>query len=158
MILATMEDSGHISSIITQNIDGLHKKAGSKNIIEIHGNIWNVRCEYCGKVEYRNETDGMLKCSSCGEMTRPDVVLFGETVKRIDEAFEIIRKSDNIIVIGTSSLVYPAALLPYEGKKYGANIIEINIVRTELSEDADYFIEGKAAETVPKIYNIIKEL
>ena len=158
MTLALMEGSGHLASIITQNVDGLHKKAGSKKVIEMHGNIWNVRCEYCGKVEYRSETDGIIRCSSCGEMTRPDVVLFGEAVKRIDEAFEILRKSDNIIVIGTSSLVYPAALLPYEGKKFGANIIEINIVRTELSENADYFIEGKAAEILPKIYNIIKEV
>lgn len=156
--LASMEDFGELSFIITQNIDGLHRKAGSKNIIEIHGNIWNVRCESCGKVEFRDETNKIIMCSSCGKITRPDVVLFGEAVRKIDEAFEIVKKVDNLIVIGTSSVVYPAALLPYEGKKYGASIIEINIAKTELSSDADYFIQGGAAETLPKIYNIMKKL
>lgn len=158
MTLSRMEEDGYLSFIVTQNVDGLHKKAGSKNIIEIHGNIWDVKCESCGKVEFRDETEGIVRCSSCGEITRPDVVLFGESVRRIDDAFEIVRKADNLIVIGTSSVVYPAALLPYEGKRFEANIIEINITRTELSNDADYFIEGKAAEILPKIYNTLKKL
>jgi len=158
LTLSKMEKEGYLSFIVTQNVDGLHSKAGTKNLIEIHGNIWDVRCESCGKVESRSETNGTIKCSSCGEITRPDVVLFGEPVKKIEEAFSIVRNANNILVIGTSSVVYPAALLPYEGKKNSAKIIEININETDLTQDADYFICGKAAETLPKIYNIMKEL
>jgi len=153
LTLASMEKEGKLSAIITQNVDRLHIKAGSVNVIEIHGNIWDVKCESCGKVELREETSGIIRCSSCEEITRPDVVLFGESVRRIDEAFSIVRNSENILLIGTSSVVYPAALLPYEGKEYGANIIEINILETEFSNKADYFIQGKAAEILPKIYN-----
>lgn len=156
--LASMEESKDLSYVLTQNIDELHIRAGSKNVIEIHGSIWDVRCESCGKVERIEETEGIPMCSLCGEITRPDVVLFGEPVRDIDEAFRIVRSADNILVIGTSSLVYPAALLPYEGKASGAKLIEINVERTELSKDVDYFIEGKAGEALPKIYNIMKRV
>ncbi len=153
-----MEESNDLSFIVTQNIDELHRKAGSKNIIEIHGNIWDLRCESCGMKDRLEKTDGSPVCSVCEEIIRPDVVLFGEAVRRLDEAIRVVKSADNILVIGTSSLVYPAALLPYEGKVSGANLIEINVERTELSKDVDYFIEGKAGETLPKIYNIMKKL
>ncbi|NMC76059.1 MAG: NAD-dependent protein deacylase, partial [Candidatus Methanofastidiosa archaeon] len=96
LTLASMEKEGQLFSIVTQNVDRLHIKAGSVNVIEIHGNIWDVKCESCGKVEFREETSGIIKCSSCGEITRPDVVLFGESVRNIEEAFSIVRDSDNI--------------------------------------------------------------
>jgi len=158
LILTKLENDRNLSCIISQNVDGLHNKAGSKNVIEIHGNIWNVKCETCGKVELRTETEGIIMCSSCNKITRPDVVLFGEAVRKIDEAFSIVRNADNLLVIGTSSVVYPAALLPYEGKKHSAKVIEINIAPTDLTNDADYFINGKAAEILPKIYNFMKRI
>ncbi len=142
--------------VITQNIDGLHRLAGSKNIVELHGNIWKVRCTREGTI--KENRDIPLKeippnCENCGALLRPHVVWFGESLARedIEMAEEISLSSDVMFVIGTSSVVYPAASLPFLTKRRGGIIVEVNISETPLTSYADFFFKGKAGEILPEI-------
>ena len=146
--------------IITQNIDGLHQKAGSKKVIELHGNIWRVRCTLCDYIGYNYDVplrEIPPRCPKCGELLRPDVVWFGEPVYGIEDAFKIARESDIFIVVGTSAQVYPAASMPYIAKDYGAKIVEINIERTPVSVIADYIILKKASKALDELFQKLKE-
>jgi NAD-dependent deacetylase len=139
-------------ALVTQNIDGLHQKAGSKDVIELHGNIWRARCLSC-HAGYAIPTDasGPRECFSCGEGLRPDVVLFDEMLP--PGAFEIAAKRaqecDLCFAIGTSGVVYPAASLPEIAKAAGAYLCEVNPERTPISELCDEVLTGKAGEVLP---------
>ena len=139
-------------TLITQNIDGLHRKAGNNNILELHGNIWKNKCFNCGKKFGNIESKEPEKCE-CGGYIRPDVVWFGESLDRqvLEMAFRKSREAEIFFVIGTSGVVQPAASLPQTAKKCGAYIIEINIERTPISYIADEFIPGKAGEALVKM-------
>lgn len=142
--------------VITQNIDGLHRLAGSRNIVELHGNIWKVRCTREGTIKENRDIplkEIPPKCEDCGAILRPHVVWFGESLARedIDMAEEISLSSEIMFVIGTSSVVYPAASLPFLTKRRGGIIVEINLAETPLTSYSDFFFKGKAGEVLPEI-------
>ncbi len=146
--------------VITQNIDSLHTMAGSKNVIELHGNIWRFKCTVCSYNEMNYETplhEIPPRCPKCGSLLRPDVVWFGETVNEVEKAFEIAKNSDVFFVIGTSAQVHPAASLPFIAKDYGAKVIEINIESTPVSVIADYILRGKATEVLDSLFLRLQE-
>jgi NAD-dependent deacetylase len=152
--LAEMERKNMQFMLLTQNIDGLHQRAGTDNIVELHGSVWRLRCTMClGEWEYRGELDeGMPFCGSCHGLARPAVVWFGESLKQ-SEWDRAVRASycDTMMVVGTSALVNPVASLPELALKNGARIIEVNLEKTPISEIATVSIQGKAGEILPEL-------
>ncbi len=154
IVLAEMENLYDLW-VITQNIDGLHTKAGSKNVVELHGNIWRVKCTECGRVDYNYDVplkEIPPRCKKCGGLLRPDVVWFGEPVYDAERAHNIVENCDVMLVIGTSAQVYPAAYLPRLAWSRGAKIIEINLEKTPVSRYADFVIRERATVAMDKIY------
>jgi NAD-dependent deacetylase len=141
-------------TVVTQNIDNLHRRAGSNTIFELHGNIEKNFCVICRKVfnEKLDFSVGVPKCD-CGGLIRPDVVWFGEYLP--EDQFlggeKAAINSHIFFVVGTSAIVYPAAGLVYTAKQSGATIVEVNIEETPLSSIADYSFFGKAGEILPEI-------
>lgn len=147
--------------LITQNVDGLHRKAGNENVIEFHGNIWVTVCSQCGKTRW-DETENyseVPRCEACGGFERPGVVWFGEPIPErvLQASFEKARNCDVFMVIGTSGIVQPAASLASIAKSAGAFIVEINIERTPLSPLVDLNLKGRAGEILPAIVENLKE-
>jgi NAD-dependent deacetylase len=140
-------------TLATQNIDGLHQKAGSRNVIELHGNIWRARCTTCRSTFDLSNGPRPDACWECGDPLRPDVVLFGEMLPpgAFEFASEAAVSCDLCFVIGTSALVYPAAGLPEIAKAAGAYVCEVNPEPTPLSELCDEVLMGKAGEVLPLI-------
>ena len=141
-------------TLATQNIDGLHAAAGSRKVLELHGNVWTARCTGCGARADVRQLDEAVRppvCADCGAPARPDVVLFGEIVPH--GVFELARhraaESDVCLVVGTSALVYPAAHLPGVAKLAGAFLVEVNPERTALSDACDAVVAGRAGEVLP---------
>ena len=135
-------------TVVTQNIDGMHQRTGTNNVIELHGSLWRLRCDECGiAIEDIGESFATIKCD-CGKYLRPDIVWFGDMLNPqvIQQASDVIQKCDLFISIGTSGVVWPAAGFPNEAKNNGAYCIEINTERTELSYLFDEVIIGKASE------------
>ncbi|MFB0565478.1 MAG: NAD-dependent deacylase [Candidatus Aminicenantaceae bacterium] len=160
-ILAEWEKIFSEFSLITQNIDGLHWKAGSKNIVELHGNIWKMRCTEEGTIT--ENYDSPLKeipphCPSCEALLRPHVVWFGESLDTsiLNKSFVISYQCDVMFVIGTSAIVQPAASLPLKALEAGAKIVEINTTPTPLTSYVDFCFEGKAGEILPLIDKNLK--
>lgn len=153
-VLAKLEESGKLKAVVTQNIDGLHQKAGSKNVYEIHGTTQKNYCHKC-KMEYHsdflfNTSEAIPKCE-CGGLIRPDVVLYGETLPK--EAWEksenAIQKADLLIIGGTSLTVYPAKnLVSYY---YGKNMVIINHDKTEFDQWADLVFHENIGDVFLKI-------
>ena len=160
--LAELERLGFLSSIITQNVDGLHHEAGNKNVIEFHGNHRQAYCMECGKQIKSEEIplETLPPRCDCGGVLRPDVVFFGEAIppEALTKSNQETRSCNVMLVIGTSAEVQPAASLPDIAKSSGATIIEINIAETGFTGyTSDYFIKGKAGEILPKIVNKVKD-
>ena len=135
-------------TVVTQNIDGMHQRAGTENVIELHGSLWRLRCDDCGTaIDDLGESFANKKCK-CGNYLRPDITWFGDMLnqKVIQQASEAIQKCDLFISIGTSGVVWPAAGFPQEAKSNSAYCIEINTERTELSSLFDEVINCKASE------------
>lgn len=157
-VLKEMEDMGIVRCIITQNIDGLHKKAGSRNVVEVHGNAREIICMKCGK-EYRapHIPNGTPPYCICGGILKPNIILFGEELplEAIVKARYESMTCQTMLLIGTSAIVQPVASLPYLAKQNGAQIIEINIEKA--FPDADYFIMDKAGIALSKIIEEIKK-
>ncbi|MBN1253875.1 MAG: NAD-dependent deacylase [Deltaproteobacteria bacterium] len=161
--LAELEQMGLLSSIITQNVDGLHQRGGAKKVIEFHGsNQWLV-CLQCG---YRQEAVSLSfeeippLCPECDSVLKPDVVFFGEPIpwEAQTGSFEEARTCGLVLVIGTSAVVYPAAGIPTSAKQSGAKIIEINTEPTPLTGYiSDYLIQGTAGAILPKIVEEVKK-
>jgi NAD-dependent deacetylase len=148
-------------NVVTQNVDNLHSRAGSKNIFELHGNIERNFCIEC-KTFYDKEIkfeDKLPRCEKCGGMIRPDVVWFGENLPQdiFSKAESKAKEADICFIVGTTGIVYPAAYIPITAKEYGAYLVEINIQPTELTNSVDYSIIGKAGEVLPEIFDIIKK-
>ncbi len=142
-------------SIITQNVDGLHSLAGSTDVVELHGNIWRVRCTDCG-MEREDRTvpfEEIPPRCGCGGLLRPGVVWFGEMLPAdaLDRAYELIKATDLMLVIGTSGVVQPAASFATMAKRRGAFVVEINPELTPISSYMDVVINGKAGEILPQI-------
>ena len=153
--LVVLEEKIPQFSLITQNIDDLHRRAGSKNLVELHGNIWMVRCTQCHLVS-RNEQVPLPElpaCTECGGLLRPHVVWFGEQLDPtiLDKAIAEIRSCDTMLVIGTSAVVQPAASFALVAKEQGARVVEINLEVTPYSHKLDLALRGKAGEILPQV-------
>ena len=140
----------HSFTLLTQNVDGLHERAGSRNVVRLHGDIWQLRCPSCGteRQDYSVPLDPFPPRCSCSFLMRPGVVWFGEPLpqREWERAAVAARKAEIFLVVGTSALVHPAASLPLLGKQNGARVVEINPDPTPISRLADLVIRGKAAE------------
>ncbi len=159
--LARLESMGLLKCVITQNVDGLHRLAGSKCVVELHGSIRRIRCIGCG---YRVEIDSPPrevppKCPLCSSLMRPDVVWFGEPLPEDEwsRALDYACRADTVLVIGTSGVVYPAAYIPYIVKEHGGVVIEVNIGDTMLTPIADYRVRGRAGEVMDEILKKVME-
>lgn len=157
--LAEMEQRFREFSVITQNIDNLHRRAGSKTVYELHGNIERNYCLGCGKQFPDAEVmagANVPRCHSCGGLIRPDVVWFGELLPtdQWDKSDEAARHSEIFLSIGTSGVVYPAASLPMIARRAGAYVVEINLERTDLSDAADEVILGRSGEILPQLLTL----
>jgi len=163
LVLARLEARMPAFTLITQNVDGLHQRAGSTHVVELHGNIWRARCvRGCGVVRDAageapgdgpaGEQDPVPVCS-CGALMRPDVVWFGEALdqSRIDLAVQAAKGCQVFMAIGTSALVYPAAGLPLVAANAGAVVVEINVDSTPLTPHAGLVLKAKAAEVLPAL-------
>ena len=160
--LVEMETIYDDFSLITQNVDGLHRMAGSKKIYEVHGNILLNKCLDCSQ-PFEGEIslgDGELPLCKCGGKIRPDVVWFGEMLPAnvIGKAFSVSEQAELFFSIGTSALVHPAASLPMTAKQNGAYLVEVNLDPTPLTGYADYAIHGQAGDIMPEIVEKIIEL
>lgn len=162
--LAELEAAGHITTLVTQNTDGLHKDAGSRNVIELHGTGRNVRCLNCGIVETRGEVQARLerelppKCRVCGGgFLKPTVVFFGEAMPAaaVDQAFSAARETDLMLVIGSSLVVYPAAEIPSVAVRAGAPMVLINAEPTPYDHLAEVVIHGRAGEVLPELLRLV---
>ncbi len=161
--LAQMQELFPHLVVVTQNIDGLHRLAGSRDVIELHGNLQRNRCSreniVVDRTDARPTDDGMLACPNCGALIRPDVVWFGETLPRdaIERAFQEARQCDVFFSIGTSAVVEPAASLPRLAKSSGAFLVEINPNETPISGIADVVVRSKAGEALPEVVQMLTE-
>ena len=142
-------------TLITQNVDGLHRMAGSKNVLELHGNIQRVRCAECYTFTetWGDDTESVPQCSICGGLLRPDVVWFGEALPRdqLEAAVEVARTCEVFFSIGTSGVVQPAASLAHAARNRGAVVVEINAEPTPLTHKANYAFHGKSGEILPHL-------
>ena len=159
--LAAMERLFPAFAVATQNIDNLHRRAGSSCVFELHGNIERNYCMKCG-TSYSNAEvltgSGPPSCVKCGGLVRPDVVWFGELLPE-DEWHGALRASESadvVLSIGTSGVVYPAADLPLRAKACGAYVVEVNVEPTELTDQVNEFIPGKSGVLLPELYSIVK--
>jgi NAD-dependent deacetylase len=145
--------------LVTQNVDGLHQRAGSRNAIELHGNITRTKCfaEDTVVAEWPDTGDVPPKCPRCGSLLRPDVVWFEEAMpeQATASAFAASRACDLFFAIGTSAVVYPAASLPLEALEAGATVVEINPEPTSLTPKADYVLTGAAGVVLPELLKLL---
>ena len=151
---AKLENKGKVLAVITQNIDGLHRKAGSKNIYNLHGSIYDNYCMGCGKyynLDYILNSDGVPLCSECGSIVKPDVVLYEEPLNMnvTDGALKAIDDADVLIIVGTSLVVQPAASLVryFSGNK----IVLINKQATPYDLQADLVINAPIEDVVKEL-------
>ncbi len=146
-------------TLITQNVDGLHALAGSRDPIELHGNIRRVRCSECGEPaeNWDDSAAAVPLCPRCGGLLRPDVVWFGEPLPRaaLERAMQAATECRVFFAIGTSAIVQPAATLPYAASRSGAILIEINPESTPLSAAADFVLRGKSGEILPALVKAV---
>ncbi|HEY7337670.1 MAG TPA: NAD-dependent deacylase [Bryobacteraceae bacterium] len=153
--LANLEERAKEFTLVTQNVDGLHDRAGSRNLLKVHGDIWTVRCTVCGaeRVELQTPLNAIPPFCACGGMERPGVVWFGEALpERIwTQAQRAVCEADVLLVVGTSAVVYPAAGLANLAKSAGAKVVEINIAETPVSRFVDYSLRAPAAEALPRL-------
>lgn len=152
--LAELEKKGKLRAVITQNIDGLHQQAGSKKVLELHGSVHRNYCMKCGAfydAHYMKEARGVPKCSKCGGMIKPDVVLYEESLdqKTLSESVAFLSQADVLIIGGTSLAVYPAAgLIDYFR---GRHLVVINKSATPRDASADLLIQGSIGEVLGQI-------
>jgi NAD-dependent deacetylase len=157
--LAEMERNIPEFTLITQNVDGLHHKAGSKNILELHGNVLNVRCSECGAfaLTWDDDLNFVPRCQKCYGLLRPDVVWFEEALPReqLDAAVEATRTCQVFFSIGTSGVVHPAAALARAAQSEGSVVIEINAEPTPLTPKVDFAFHGKSGEILPELVKAV---
>ncbi len=162
--IAELERMGIVKAVITQNIDGLHQKAGSKRVLELHGSLKFVDCLNCGRTFGWNDIidkieTGNVACDECSSpYLKPRIVFFGESLPKdvLREAIDEAKRSDVFIVVGSSLQVYPTASIPFIAKDSGAKLIMINADPTEKDWLFDVVIYGKSGEILPKIVEKVK--
>ena len=159
--LAELESMVPLFFLFTQNIDGLHQKAGSKRVHELHGNIWNVRCTKEKKVFPLPDTPlkQLPPRCDCGALLRPDVVWFGEMLPAsvLQLAWDVAGKCDVFFVVGSSATVQPAASLAWIAKENGAIVVEINPEETPVTEIADESFRAASGEVLPKLVDALRK-
>jgi NAD-dependent deacetylase len=153
--LVELEQRAPKFTLITQNVDGLHELAGSRNVLRLHGSIWILRCNGCAR-EHDDRTPRLAEIPplcECGAMLRPGVVWFGEALPTVvwQQAEAAAQSADLFLVIGTSAVVYPAAGLASIAKSSGARVVEINVAETALSDGIDEFLLGPSGELLPQL-------
>ena len=162
LILASWEnDRKIVKAIITQNVDSLHQKAGSRNVIEVHGNAFECKCMFCGGSYtmkqllsiYLQMKKHAPTCIVCSFPLRPNIVMFGEPMPReaMERAVEEIRQTDLVILLGSSSVVYPANLLPVLARENGAKVVIVNEMDTDLDQIAEVVIHGSLSHVLQQI-------
>ncbi len=161
-ILARWEEEGILLGVITQNVDGLHLRAGSVRVVELHGRLTRARCTGCNRVRELSAPPEEIppRCSECGSLLRPDVVWFGEPLPE-DAWFEALSLASSarvMLVIGTSAVVYPAAEIPLVAKRSGAKLIEVNPEETPLSGLVDVRLPMGASEALGRIDDYLQSL
>jgi NAD-dependent deacetylase len=153
--LARLEAHADSVTILTQNIDGLHQRAGSRHVVELHGSIWKVRCTDCGEVwsDFPVELLFPPRCLSCEGLLRPHVVWFGEMLDSdvLAAAEQAAEHCDLFLVIGTSAIVQPAASYPFLASRRGVPVIEVNKETTPVTAIAAVSLLGKAGEILPRL-------
>jgi NAD-dependent deacetylase len=158
-IAARLEASGKTFWLITQNVDGLHQRAGNKRVVELHGNIHRSKCFDCGFPGDENSSadQELPRCQECNGLLRPDVVWFGEglPLQALDKAWNAAQNCDLFFSIGTSALVQPAASLPAVALQNGSEVIEINPDITQLSNLATYHLQGASGKVLPEIVKAV---
>ena len=163
LAIAELERAGVIKAVITQNVDDLHGRAGSRNLLEIHGNRNFLRCVDCGWRRPRAEyaiTDLPPICAECGGVIKLDTVMFGEPIPRptLDACFAETQRCDVMLLVGTSGAVNPAAQLPLLARERGARIIEVNPEPTQLTASAHVVVSGAAGVMLPRIANSARSI
>jgi NAD-dependent deacetylase len=157
--LVKMEGRASQFTLITQNVDGLHRLAGSRNVLELHGNIQRVRCADCYTFTetWGDDSESVPTCSVCHGLLRPDVVWFGESLPRdqLEAAVEAARSCHVFFSVGTSGVVQPAAALAYAAQSRGAVVVEINAEPTPLTPKADYVFQGKSGAILPALVEAV---
>jgi NAD-dependent deacetylase len=150
-------------TLVTQNVDGLHQRAGSRDVIEFHGNILRDRCSRgCSRSEgvagSPADRDALPRCA-CGALMRPDVVWFGEMIPpaALESAGAATRDCDVFLSIGTSSLVFPAAGFAQEAQRGGATLVEVNPAATPVSDCADYTLRAQAGAVLPQLAAALRD-
>ena len=145
--------------VLTQNIDGLHQKSGSSKVLELHGSIVKIKCTVCDyKEEILAEITNFPPLCKCGNILRPDVVWFGESLPQNvwQNAMNFASKCDLMIIAGTSLVVSPANTLPIYAKQNNATLIEVNPEKTEMSGEMDLVVRNTSAESLPKLVSLFK--
>ena len=160
LAIAELEAMGVVKSVITQNVDGLHTRAGSSNLLEIHGNRSYLRCLGCGQRQPRASyiiTDLPPICADCGDIIKLDTVMFGEPIPSatLEACFEEVQRCDAMLLVGTSGAVNPAAQFPLLARERGVQIIEVNPVATQLTPAAHVVVSGPAGEVMPSLVRSI---
>jgi NAD-dependent deacetylase len=158
--LAALERRLDAFVLVTQNVDGLHAKAGSRKLIELHGNIWKIRCTQCGEVTENRDVPIVIlpHCMRCHGLLRPHIVWFGEVLYAPDvlKSARAFEGCDLMLVIGTSGIVQPAASFVSLAKDHKAFVVEINVAETAASLEADALLLGRAAEVVPQLLMAVR--
>ncbi len=160
--LAELEKLGLLRAVITQNVDNLHQEAGSRDVIEYHGNSRSLICLWCNrKYDYKEKKGEYPPYCGCGKILKPEVVFFGESIppSAMIRSSQLACSCQALLIIGTSAVVYPFSVLPSQAKQAGSTIIEINLERTVITGHiTDIFIQGKASERVSQVVSAVKEL
>jgi NAD-dependent deacetylase len=153
-VIAEQEKAHPGVTVVTQNIDGMHQRAGNKRVIELHGSLWRLRCPWHGIIEDIGEKYEVYKCRGCGSWLRPDIVWFGDRLDPavVGEATGATRDCDLFISIGTSGVVWPAAGFPQIARANGARLIEINPEPNEMSHLYDETIRTGAGSALPRLF------
>jgi NAD-dependent deacetylase len=153
-VIATLEKKHPRVTVVTQNIDGMHQRAGSGNVIELHGSLWRLRCPYDGISVDISEKYKSYKCDKCGSWLRPDIIWFGDMLDQgvMSEAIAAIRCCDLFVSIGTSGVVYPAAGFPRFAKENNAHCIEVNPEANEMSSLYDEAIRDTAGKAMSELF------
>ena len=151
-------------SVITQNIDGLHQRAGSTDVIELHGSMNRFKCIHgrhtgFGFDDFADQEQKPPRCPHCGDLLRPEVVWFGEALppEAIGRAQQLCAGCDVMLVVGTSGVVFPAAAMPLIATEAGATVIDVNPERDALAAQADVFLKGPGGEVLPELVAAVRE-
>jgi NAD-dependent deacetylase len=152
-VVTAVQEAKPRTTIITQNIDGMHQRAGAKDVIELHGSLWRVRCDRCQTVRPDASVPMKPRTCTCGAFFRPDIVWFEDSLDQrvIERAAGALSGCDLLVSVGTSAVVYPAAELPRIAVRQGATTVEVNLEDTPMSHLYQHVLRGKASEVLAEL-------